>query len=286
MMHSWILVLLVCFAGLLVPMADAAEVLTNDAIVSMVKAGLSEDLIIMKITSSPNTFDLSTNNLLTLKQQGVSDAILKAMMQTEGQTQGAKKEPAKEAPAAPTPPYPAVAPQYPLPPPEVVQQYLQNLGPQLQHLGAPARLSLVRDGQLIEMDYVAGALQESVGNAFKRAFGMSWHHEAALIIQEDSAKFRITEKVPVFRFLGNPEGKFALVRFVKDTERHIRYVVLYRRLGSTEWVTKPGEKGEEVAIDYKREPDGYYTITPKTDLPSGEYGIVLGYRTIYPFCVE
>jgi hypothetical protein len=275
----WRLVLLGCFAGLLAPIVDAAEVLTNEAIVSMVKAGLSEDLIIMKITSSPNTFDLSTNNLVTLKQQGVSEAILKAMVQTEGQTQGTKKETAKETPAVPTPPYPGAPPPYPMPPPEVVQQYLQHLGP-------PAQLVLLRDGKLIEMDYVAGSLQQSVGNAFKRAFAMSLHHEASLIIQGDSAKFRIPEKVPVFRFLGNPEGRLALVSFVKDSERNIRYVVLYRKLGSTEWVTKPGGKGEEIAIDSKREQDGYYTITPKTDLPSGEYGVVLGYRTIYPFCVE
>ena len=286
MTHWWTLAVVVGLAGLFVPIVDAGEVLTNEAVVSMVKAGLSEDLIIMKIASAPNTFDLSTNNLLSLKQQGVSDAILKAMMQSEGQTQGAKKETAKGAPAVSAPQSPGAPPPYQLPPPEVVQQYLQQLGPQFQNLGPPAQLSLFRDGQWIQMDYVAGALQESVGNAFKRAFAMSFHHEASLIIQGDSAKFRITEKVPVFRFMGNPEGRLALVSFVRDSDRNIRYVVLYRRLGSTEWVTKPGGKGEEIAIDSKREPDGFYTITPKAALPPGEYGVVLGHRTIYPFCVE
>ena len=243
-------VMLLGAIGLLVSVAEPAEVLTNEAIISMIKAGLGEDLIIMKIKSSPNNFDLSTSNLVNLKQQGVSERILKAMMETEGQTQGGKKEAATET--------------YPVPRP-------------------PVRLLLLRDGKLIEMDYVAGSMQASIGNAFKRAFMFSMHDEAALIIQGESAKFRITEKVPVFRFSVNPEGRFLIVRFVKDIERHIRYVMLYRRPGSTDWVTKPGE---EIAIEYTKEQDGYYIVRPKTDLQPGEYGIVPGYRTVYDFCID
>lgn len=59
----------------------AAEVLTNDAVVTMVKAGLGEDLIISKIQTSPQAFDVSTNGILKLKSDGVSEGIIKAMVE-------------------------------------------------------------------------------------------------------------------------------------------------------------------------------------------------------------
>ncbi len=61
--------------------APAAEVLTNDTIVRMVKAGLGEELIISKIKISQTQFDLSTNGILKLKKEGVGDPIIKAMME-------------------------------------------------------------------------------------------------------------------------------------------------------------------------------------------------------------
>lgn len=59
----------------------AADVLTNDAVVAMVKGGLAEDVIIAKIRSSDATYDLSAAGILKLKGDGVSDAILKAMIE-------------------------------------------------------------------------------------------------------------------------------------------------------------------------------------------------------------
>ncbi len=74
---------LVLSVGLLLATSSAmgAEVLTNDAIVTLIKAGLGEDLIIGKIRISQNQFDLSTEALLKLKNDGVSEAILKAMVE-------------------------------------------------------------------------------------------------------------------------------------------------------------------------------------------------------------
>lgn len=62
--------------------ARAAEVLTNDDIVTMVKAGLGEDLIMSKIKTSRNHFDLSTGSILKLKSEGVSEKIIKTMIET------------------------------------------------------------------------------------------------------------------------------------------------------------------------------------------------------------
>jgi hypothetical protein len=57
-----------------------AELLTNNSIVEMVTAKLPEEVIITKIQTSPNNFDLSTPALADLNQKGVSAAIMKAML--------------------------------------------------------------------------------------------------------------------------------------------------------------------------------------------------------------
>ena len=62
-------------------MVSAAEVLTNEAIVTMVKGGLGKALIIDKIKISQGEYDLSTTGLLRLKAEGVSETIIKAMIE-------------------------------------------------------------------------------------------------------------------------------------------------------------------------------------------------------------
>ena len=46
----------------------------------MKQAGLSDDLVIAKIRQSNKGTDLSTDELVTLKKQGISDAVIKILM--------------------------------------------------------------------------------------------------------------------------------------------------------------------------------------------------------------
>jgi hypothetical protein len=54
--------------------------LTVDGVISLVGAGISDDLIIAKIQKSGQSFDLSTDDMVRLKKAGASDAVMKAMM--------------------------------------------------------------------------------------------------------------------------------------------------------------------------------------------------------------
>ncbi len=58
----------------------AQETLTNDSVIKLVKAGLSEDLIVTTINSSPGTYDTSTNALIALKKSGAGDKVIGAMI--------------------------------------------------------------------------------------------------------------------------------------------------------------------------------------------------------------
>ena len=59
-------------------------VLTNADIVQMQKAGLSEEIILSKIAGSTANFDIGTQDLIRLKEAGVNDNIINAMVQKSG----------------------------------------------------------------------------------------------------------------------------------------------------------------------------------------------------------
>src|SRR5437660_2382209 len=58
----------------------AQEVLTNDSLVALKKAGLSDSIIISKIKSSQTKFDVSTKGLIGLKNAGLSDQVIEAVV--------------------------------------------------------------------------------------------------------------------------------------------------------------------------------------------------------------
>lgn len=92
--------------------------LNADSIVSMVQAGLSEDLIVARIRKEDRAFDLSPEEMIRLKKAGVSDAILRVMLdpkaEVKPQPQPNPQPQVPVAPAAPvvlhTPAVPVVAP--------------------------------------------------------------------------------------------------------------------------------------------------------------------------------
>jgi len=71
----------------------AQEALTNDSVIKLVKAGLSDDLIVSTINASPGTYDTSADGLIALKTAGVSDKVVSAIV--------LKASGAASAPAAP-----------------------------------------------------------------------------------------------------------------------------------------------------------------------------------------
>jgi hypothetical protein len=64
------------FASLLL----AQQVLTNDSVLKLVKAGMGDDLIINMIHTQPSNFSLATDDLIALKTGGVSEKVIAAML--------------------------------------------------------------------------------------------------------------------------------------------------------------------------------------------------------------
>lgn len=67
--------------GPLTPNTDTTRVhlVTNDDIIRMAKAGLSDDILIQAIQTKPGHYDTSPDDLIALKTAGVSDRVISAM---------------------------------------------------------------------------------------------------------------------------------------------------------------------------------------------------------------
>jgi hypothetical protein len=78
---------------------STTQELNNDSVIKLIKAGLSEDLIVSTINALPGSYDTSADGLIALKTAGASDKVISAIVvRTLPAAPGAK------ALVAPTPP--------------------------------------------------------------------------------------------------------------------------------------------------------------------------------------
>jgi hypothetical protein len=67
--------------------APASSTMTNESVVKMVKAGLGDSLVIQTVNTQPGDYATDADSLVRLKESGVSDAVISAMvrvMSTQG----------------------------------------------------------------------------------------------------------------------------------------------------------------------------------------------------------
>lgn len=88
------------------PLAALAAPMTNDDVIKLVKAGLSEEIVLQAIQGAEPRFDTSTDGLVRLKQGGVSDKIIQQVMakQSGAPASALAPLPAQAPPAAAAPP--------------------------------------------------------------------------------------------------------------------------------------------------------------------------------------
>lgn len=100
---------------------DKPQDLTNLAVVQMVLDGIPQDVIIAKIATFEPHFDLREESLATLRELGVSDAIVRAMSARQQRPSSSQVKTSDQVPQ-PQPPLPRPMPPQPAPggPGEVV----------------------------------------------------------------------------------------------------------------------------------------------------------------------
>jgi len=258
MMRVVVVLVLVAVLGLSWPGAIslAQEVLTNDSVIQMLKAGLPEGVVISKIKSTASKFDLKTDSLVSLKKAGVSDKVLEAMMAAGS---GA---PATAA-ATPAPPAPALAAGA-LKTQDVVYQLIGD--------------------KYVELMPLAASMETNF------AFFQS---KSEIVLPGRKAQYRTTEKTPVFLTTYAPT-EAPMVKFKPGDDHDDRNLKFssgaFMPFGGSQ---KTGVRNDDkIPITTERDPRGFYRVKPSAPLPPGEYGFVvttgfsMGTGKIFEFGVD
>lgn len=257
MMRVVVTLILVAAVSLSLPGATsiAQEVLTNDSVIQMVKAGLPEAVVIGKIKSTSTKFDLKTDSLVSLKKAGVSDKVLEAMVAAGS---GAAPSTAGAAPPAPALAAGALKTQ------DVIYQLVA--------------------GKYVELFATSANLETNM------AFFQS---KSEVVLEGKKAQYRTSEKQPVF--LSTYSSTDApLVRLKPGDEHNDRNLKIgsgaFMPFGGTQ---KMGVRNEDkIPVTIERDARGFYKVSPSAALAPGEYGFILatgfgaGSGKVYDFGVD
>ena len=132
------------------PFLVAQQALNNDSIIRMVKAQLSDDVIVATINASPGAYDTSADGLIALKQAGVSNKVIDAIE--------AKGSSSPVFEVVPPPPPPALPP---LPPGvDNIGAYYKDSGGNWQPL--PSEVVIFQSGGVVKHVASAGLVKEDL----------------------------------------------------------------------------------------------------------------------------
>ena len=219
----------------------AQEVLTNESVVEMVKAGLSERVIIAKIRNSPTKFDTQTDALIALKKNGVPEKVIEAIMSPSAPA-AAAAPPASSAPAGSV----AMAP-----PPAA----------------GPARPTVYQIVGGKEVELMAAGSEVQRNNA-------RYSKSTEVVIPGNKAKARTAERQPVF-VLTTPPSEMPLVKLDPGKNDRNLKVGSGSRVPYGGSTSTRGIRGEDmIEVDAERDSRGFYRVKPRAPLAPGEYGFV------------
>jgi hypothetical protein len=139
----------------------AAQALNNDSVIKMVKAGLTDDVIVATISANSGAYDTSPDGLIALKQAGVSNKVIDAIV-AKSTASAPDSAPTNAAPSASAPPEPPAPPEFaPLPPGvENVGAYYKDSNGNWEPL--PAEVVIFQSGGLVKHVASAGLVKEDL----------------------------------------------------------------------------------------------------------------------------
>ena len=258
LIFSLLISLLVCFAASPAVLAQDGA-MTNDEVITLTKAGLSPSIIVGKIRSGKSNFDLSTDSLIKLKQAGVSDDIVAAMLEAKsGRT------------ASATGPSMSGDPNDPMAKHSYGIYLLEEIDGQRKMTQlAPNVSAQNRTGGMFTSSLTYGIGKVKIKSN----------------LPGRNAALQIKNTQPVFYFyldvtsggLNTSSGvpsttnEFAMIRFNQRSDN--REVTISK---SNSWGAKGG-LSDEYVVPLKAEDlgNGIFKVTPAIELKKGEYGFML-----------
>jgi hypothetical protein len=264
-------ILMVVFLAIC-PLAFAQQALNNDAIIKLVKAGMSDDLIVTTINAQPGAYDVSPDGLISLKTGGASDKVVSAIVLKASAPPPPPAAPAPPstpsvAPAPPTPPTPPVAPAptvAPVPPVPPVAD-VPALPPGIDIVGVYYQ----------DQNGAWKPILPEIVTAKLGGFGMGIHDMGARSTNGHVAgvKARTVVTLPIALAVYMPEGRsiaeYRLIRFqIKSNERVFPI--------TSSAATKENDELDKNAVGFSSEKIAprVYKIVLNANLGKGEYGML------------
>lgn len=247
--------------------AFAQETITNEEVISLTKAGLANSIIVNKIRTSKTNFDMSTDALIRLKQSGVGDEVVAAMLEAKN---GVAAVGAPSNSTGATAVTPAGDPNDPMSKHNYgIYLYEEKDGSRKMTQLKPNVSAKNRTGGLFtnQMTYGIGKIKTKAQ------------------VEGKAADLQLKTTKPVFFFyldissggLNTSSGvpsdpnEFSLVRFSEHGD--------YREVTISKTNTFSGKGGlsGEYIVEFKAEDlgNGVFKVTPAAELKKGEYGFYL-----------
>jgi hypothetical protein len=248
--------------------AQAQETMNNDEVITLTKAGLNPTLIVGKIRTSKTNFDLSTDSLIKLKQSGVTDDVVAAMLEAKSGKPVSAAVSANSTGAAPVgatgdPNDPMAKHNYGI--------YLYEEKDGVRKM-TPVKANVSAQNRTGGM--FTSSLTYGIGKVKTKSN-----------LPGRSADLQLTTTMPTFYFylditsggLNTASGvpsdpkEFTLVRFNQRSDN--REVTI----GKANAFGAKGGLSDEYVVDFKIEDmgNGIFKVTPTADLKKGEYGFYL-----------
>lgn len=240
----------------------SAETLTNANVVELVKAGIGNDAIIAKIKSTEGHYNLTTDDLIALKDAGVPGDVIAAMI------------------AGPAKPEPTAA-----------AMSLTDINPMVPH---PSGVYFIdAPGNRLQRIDPTMSNQAKTGGIFGYALTMGIASMSIKVaIAGDAARVAAPTGVPSFYFFfdaSNPAtsnlasswasgsaqtvtspSEFTLIRLMPKNGRREARVGSMNIAGAKTGVMD----SDRIAFDYEMVRPGVYKVTPKQMLKPGQYGFI------------
>jgi hypothetical protein len=240
--------------------------LTNSDVVSMVQAGLPESTVVMAIKQSPVGFDTAPMTLIDLKKQGISPAILEAMMQAQS---GSASAPGRERTGNP-----------------LLDAYADS---QLQTAESAQYNEpwLEQNGKKVPLHRAATRIDVSMGQVTKQVLLFSPKSKYLMVIDSAKSKTRLSgsPSAVYFRSINTGlGGACGVVKLTAESDKNRRRVGITSMVWTTATKFSPPEceiQGTVEDVD-----GGMQKITFSEPLAPGEYGLVVGMGMVYDFAVD
>lgn len=231
--------------------------LTVAEVTKLAKAGLSEDIIIQQIRKNGQAFDLSTDELIALKQANVSDRVVQVMLDP---SQADPPLPPASPPPASPPPAPAPLPPFAAEPERPPEAALPS------ELGVYAN----RQSQWVEVPpeivyWKTGGALKTLATAGLRHGDVNGHVAGA--------KSRTTLATPLELLIVAPEGaslaEYQLLRLHTNKDNRE-----FRTITGGMLHSQSGSQRDQIPFDGKKVASRVFELTFPVTAGPGEYGLL------------